>query len=46
MATKKAYTAPDAVSEELIQLDVLFGSNYDNIGEDEDWNNYIGGQTL
>ena len=33
---KKTYVAPEATVETLLQ-DVLMMSNYDNVGNDEDW---------
>ena len=46
MASKKAYTAPNAVIESLLITNVMFGSENDNLGADEDWSKYTlsGGQ--
>ena len=43
MANKKAYSAPNAEIDCLRKNDVMnFGSDYDNIGEDFDWDTILG----
>ena len=46
MTNKKAYSAPCAEIDSLLKTNVMFGSENDNLGADEDWDSYLqeGGQ--